>query len=524
MTRMVETTAISQHAVFAFLQNPSTHHGAAVKRIDTHCASVFLAGADVYKVKRAVRFPYLDFTTLAKRKAACLAELDVNAANAANLYLGVVPVTAKNGRLALDGDGDVVEWAVHLRRFDEKATLDHLAEKGSLPAAMIDLLAKAVTRSHALAPVRHEHDAAAQLAGVIAETTAALAAASDMIGPDLARALGMELRRRFEAVEDLIRRRAAAGFVRRCHGDLHLGNIVSIAGAPVLFDAIEFDDAIATCDVLYDLAFVVMDLWERGLHAEANLLLNRYLAFAPAAEFDQQLEGLAALPLFLSLRAAIRAKVLLAQSAIGVSNSAALSAIRTYAETAAAFLADSPPRLIAVGGLSGAGKTALSQALAPAIGRPPGALHLRSDVERKRLFGVDETAPLGADAYRPEVTAELYARLRASARTALRAGQSVIIDATHRSPIERHAAEDLASSLGVPFAGLWLQAPAAVLLSRVSARKGDASDATAAVVTSQLHADTGRIGWPRLDAGQDHTRLLRQAMSLVTIRNGSASA
>lgn len=523
MRRMAETTAISQETVFAFLQNPSTHHGAAVTRIDTHCASVFLAGADVYKVKRAVHYPYLDFSTLARRKAACLAELDVNATNAPDLYLGVVPVTLKDGCLALGGDGDIVEWTVHLRRFDEQATLDRLSEKGNLPAAMIDLLAKAVVLSHHLAPVRNNLDAVSQLAGVIAETAAALAAARDVIAPDLAAALASGLHRRFAAIQGLLRRRVAAGFVRRCHGDLHLGNIASIAGTPVLFDAIEFNDAIATCDVLYDLSYLVMDLWERGLRSEANLLLNRYLVHAPGEEYDLQLEGLAALPLFMSLRAAIRAKVLLAQSALGAANTAILSAIRTYAETAAACLVESQPRLIAVGGLSGTGKTALSQALAPAIGRPPGAVHLRSDVERKRFLGADETAPLGADAYRPEVTAALYDRLRQYAQMALRAGQAVIIDATHRNPAERQATADLAASLGVPFAGLWLQAPAAVLISRVSARKGDASDATAAVVASQLQADTGRIGWPRLDSGQDRTRLLHQAMSLVTTRHGRVS-
>lgn len=495
-----------------------------MKRIDTHCASVFLAGVDVYKVKHAVCYPYLDFSTLAKRKAACLAELDVNATNAPDLYLGVVPITSKGGLLALDGDGDVVEWAVHLRRFDENATLDHLAEKGVLPAAMMDLLAQAVVRSHVLAPRRDGLEAVGQLAGVIAETMAALVAAPGVIKPELASALASDMRRRFEVVEDLLLRRAAAGFVRRCHGDLHLGNIVSIAGKPVLFDAIEFDDAIATCDLLYDLAFLLMDMEERGLRSEANLLLNRYLAVSPVEDCNLQLEGLAALPLFLSLRAAIRAKVLLAQTAISVADSATVSAIRIYAETAAACLAQSEPRLIAVGGLSGTGKTALSQAMAPAIGRPPGAVHLRSDVERKRLFGVDETAPLGPDAYRPAVSARLYAHLRRCAQTALRAGQSVIIDATHRSPAERQAAADLASSLGVPFSGLWLQAPAAVLMARVSARIGDASDATVAVVASQRQADTGRIGWPCLDSGQDRSSLLHQAMILVTARQARASA
>jgi hypothetical protein len=497
--------AESQRQVFAFLKDPQTHGGCTVRRIDTHGAAVFLAGDDVYKVKRAVRYPYLDFSTLEKRRAACCAEIAVNHENAPDLYLGVLPIVRRNGALALGGEGDVVEWAVHLRRFDENATLDRLAETGPLGDTTMDALADAILRAHRHAPSGDHPGAVGQLASVIEETAAALAAAPGIIRPELARTLGFDLRRAFETVEDLLRRRVAQGAVRRCHGDLHLGNIVKIAEKPVLFDAIEFDDAIATCDVLYDLAFLLMDLWERGLRADANRLLNRYLAGTAPDELFAQLAGLEALPLFMALRAAIRAKVLIAQGAAG-------ERVRAYAETAARFLAPSQSRLMAVGGLSGSGKTKLAAAVAAALGRAPGAVHLRSDLERKHLFGREEQERLGACAYRSDVSQRVQARLLHLAQTALRAGQSVILDATHRSSAERQAVEDLALNLGVPFHGLWLDAPGAVLMARVAAREGDASDATAAVVAAQLETDPGRIGWTRLDATQEWGRLRREAM------------
>jgi len=268
--------AQDQTAVFALLQDPATYgRRDKVLRIDTHGAVVFLAGPDVYKVKRAVRFSFMDFSTLEKRYAACLAELVVNHDNAPGLYLGVVPITRDGGQLRLGGPGPVAEWAVHLRRFDENATLDRLA-------------------------AHHLH-------ALLQDTVDDLVAGDDVFPRSQSVAYGAALTAAFAQMEGLLSRRGAKGQVRRCHGDLHLGNLMLIDGVPVLYDALEFDDAIATCDVLYDLAFLLMDLCKFGRVADANLLLDDYLAFS--ADEDLQIEGVAALPLFLSLRAAIRAKV-----------------------------------------------------------------------------------------------------------------------------------------------------------------------------------------------------------------------
>jgi hypothetical protein len=299
--------------------------------------------------------------------------------------------------------------------------------------------------------------------------------------------------------------------VRLCHGDVHLRNIVLKDGAPLLFDAIEFDDALATIDILYDLAFVLMDLWQRNLHAHANLLFNRYLW--QSIEIEQELEGLAALPLFLALRAAIRARVTAALGELEPQGREARSreAHGFFAATED-FLTPRATRLVAIGGFSGSGKSTLAQALAPSIGRPPGAVHLRSDIERKKLCGVGEHERLPGEAYRPETSDKVYERLRRLAEVALRAGQSVVMDAVHARAEERDALLDVAARAGAAFTGLWLDAPVEALVARVEARKNDASDATAAVVRQQASWDVGHLDWARLDASRPITELTQEAL------------
>jgi aminoglycoside phosphotransferase family enzyme/predicted kinase len=500
--------------VFAFLQDPRTHGlSAPVTRIDTHGAAVFLAGPDVYKVKRAVRFPFMDFSTLEKRHAACQAEIVVNHDNAPDLYLGVVPITRDGDILCLEGSGQVIEWAVHLRRFDENATLDRLAAKGSLGPELIDKLAHAVVAAHRRAPLRDGEAATHTLRRLLEETINELGEARDIFSIQPTDAIGVALIAAFNKAEPLLRCRGTRVQVRRCHGDLHLGNLVLIDGAPVLFDAIEFDEAIATSDILYDLAFLIMDLCERGLRADANRLMNRY--FSLCDDESLQIAGLALLPLFLSLRAAIRAKVIAALLRLDPRNANLRVEAHSYFEAAVQFLAPVPPLLLAIGGLSGTGKTTLAASLAPALGPAPGALHLRSDSERKRLFTVGETTRLPADAYRPEVSAAVYGKLYHLAEETLSAGHAVIVDATHQRPEERATIAAVATHAGVRFVGVWLEASVEVLTRRVTGRRGDASDATPAVVASQAKEAIGTLTWRRLDASQSLEMLKSAAFGLL---------
>ncbi len=499
-----------QSEVFAFLADPSTHALAGnVTRIDTHSAVVFLAGRDVYKVKRAVSFPFMDFSTLEKRRAACENEIAINKINAPELYLGTLPIRRGAHGLRLGGsDGSVVEWVVHLRRFDETKTLDRLAERGELGLSIAAQLAEIIFTAHERAPSRGG-GATEDFRRRLEDTIAGLAEAEDVFAPAAVAALGTRLRAAYEAHEPLLKAREAQGKVRRCHGDVHLRNIVLEDGRPILFDAIEFDDAIATIDILYDLAFVLMDLWRRGFHAHSNLLFNRYLWRSS----EDEIEGLAALPLFLALRAAIRARVTAALRRLDpVERETRAGGARQFFAAAGDFLAPHAPWLVGVGGLSGSGKSTLAQALAAEIGRAPGAVHLRSDIERKKLCSVGETERLPAEAYQPQMSAEVYRKLRDLAGTVLRAGQSVIVDAVHAKPEERDALAAVAAHAGVPFAGLWLDAPVETLVARVAARTNDASDATPEVVREQTTFALGRLDWTRLDAGRPLAALRQDAL------------
>jgi uncharacterized protein len=514
---MASHVVADQSAIFSFLGDPATHAlRGPVKRIDTHGAVVFLAGPDVYKVKRAVRFAYMDFSTLEKREAACKGEIAANHHNAPGLYLGLVPITRHGGKLWLGGTGEVVEWVVHLRRFDEDATFDRLADRGPLGFAMIDQLAHAVVAAHRHAPIRDGHAATKSLRAVLTETVDELAVAADIFPPAAVDTLRSRLTEAFERSEALLLRRGLAGKVRRCHGDLHLRNIVLIDGEPVLFDAIEFDEAIATSDILYDLAFLIMDLCERKLSADANRLLNQYLWSCD--DELQEIEGLALFPLFLSLRAAIRAKVIAAQLQFDVDRTRLRPEAQAYLEAAQRFLDPVPARLVAIAGLSGTGKSTLAAAVAPSLGLAPGALHARSDIERKRLAGVDATQQLPAEDYRRGVSARVYNRLRLLAEVGLQASRCVILDATYRDARERAEVKRLAARLDVGFVGLWLEAPTEILTERVATRQGDASDATAAVVAAQAEQDVGRITWHRLDAGVPAQRLKAAALEAIVER------
>ena len=499
-----------QQAVIEFLERPAAHGGAPVKRIDTHAAAVFLAADRALKIKRAVRFPFLDYSTLAKRRAACAAEIDVNRPYAPAIYRGIVAITREqDGALAIGGQGEPVEWAVEMRRFDETQTLDHLAAQGRIDGALADALAGAVARAHAAAPAVKDAGFADELDEVIAQNDAELRVSPDLFPAAGVDALTQAARGAVARVRPLLVGRERAGLVRRCHGDLHLGNIVLLDGAPVLFDAIEFDPKIATGDVLYDLAFLLMDLIGRGLRAAASTVLNCYLTETRHAE---NLDALAALPLFMSLRAAIRAKVAAERRSQGADTG---QSARNYFALAARLLAPPQPRLIAIGGLSGTGKSLLARALAADLPPEPGAVVLRSDSERKALFSVAETDRLPETAYAPDVTAKVYAALVDKARRVVAAGHSAIVDAVFAQADERAAVAHAAG--GAAFHGLFLTTDLNVRLARVGRREGDASDADAAVARRQEQYDLGALDWTSVDASGTPDETLRRTKAALAI-------
>jgi aminoglycoside phosphotransferase family enzyme/predicted kinase len=501
-----------------------------VRRIDTQSAVVFLVGDRAVKLKRAVRFPFLDFGTLRQRRAMCAAEIEVNRRSAPTLYLGIAPVLAgDDGKLQLgpirEPDatiGDEVralEWAVVMRRFDEATLFVRLAERKALTPPLLVALAAALARFHDSAPVSHayagaqdyERSVTADLVEMRARDAVLDTAATDTIAARLPAAL--------KPLLPLVQRRQEAGAVRRVHGDLHLRNICLVDGAPTLFDAIEFNDRICTIDVLYDLAFLLMDLDRRGMAAQANFVLNHYLWRSDGPADAPHLEALALMPSWLARRACIRAFV--EGAAAELADDAAArdhraSEARLYQQAALRFVQPPPPALVAVGGLSGSGKTTLALALAPSFGAAPGAVIVRSDIERKRLAGLPWDARLPPKGYTRTASAQTYAELLRRARIVLAAGHSVILDAVSARPDERAAIEALARELSVPFLGIWLDTPLDVARDRVGNRTGDASDAGAAVVEQQRGYDLGSITWSRLDTGHSVGRVVAEAKALLS--------
>ena len=505
-----------QSRVIEFLASPETYGVRHVQRLETHGNFVFLAGQNAYKIKRAVCFNYMDFSTLEKRRFACHREVEINQRWAPDLYLGCVPITRRpDGSLSLRGAGEIVEWAVRMRRFDQNDLLSVRAEHGQLDRDLSVRLAQAVYASHSMAARANPQSDIAPFRDLVASISRGLADAN-AFDPDTTSCLKIVLQQQLDRAAAIIDERAAHGFVRRCHGDLHLANIVLLQGLPTLYDALEFDEALATIDTLYDLAFLLMDLDAQAQRPAANVVLNRYL-YCSGQYLD--VHGLAALPLFLALRAAIRALVTSDRAAqeAGESRERDLARARRYLAAALGHATPAMPRLVVVAGLSGTGKTTLAAALAPLLGASPGAVHLRSDLERKALAGVGELERLPASAYTPEARWRIYNSLHEKAAAALRARHAVVLDAVYDSESERREIENLADSLNIPVHGLWLHADATTLIARVVARRGDASDATPDVVRHQLAAAIGCLSarWHCLDAGSNATDTLRAARSAI---------
>lgn len=462
----------------------------ADRQVDTACAHVFLGAEAAWKIKRHADLGYADFSTMERRKWALDRELEFNRAAAPDIYRAVRRITREaGGGLAIDGAGETVEHVLEMRRFDERQVLS--AQPQAVTGELAEQLGRTIAAVHAVAPLRLAGGLTA-LSFTVGSNAKLLRETCEGLDQDRVEAMIALAELELERQAPLLAHRSAIGFSRRCHGDLHLGNILIENGAPVLFDCIEFNDLLSDLDVLYDLAFLLMDLDFRGRRDAGVRALSAYMDEA-ARTFPAELwAGLATLPLMLSVRAGVRAHV--------TAHSADPATARAYVEAAIAHLSPPPPMLAAVGGLSGSGKSHFARAAAPLMGASPGAVILRTDEVRKRLLGIAPTAPLDRAAYTPEFQARAYDEMLANARQALKAGRAVVLDATFLDPALRARAHALAAECGVAFRGAWMQAPLEVLEARVAARTGDASDATVAVVREQAARVIEHPGWPEVDA------------------------
>jgi len=489
-----------QPAVLDLLSDPSLHGGATPKRIETHANFVVVGPDHAYKIKRAIKYPFLDYSTLPLREKNCGEEVRLNRRTAPGLYLGVRKVIeGPEGSLScVDPEvaGDAVEWVVQMRAFDEATLFDRLAEAGKLSDDLLRDLAVSIAEFHRSAdPAAADWGTAFR--AVVDENLQELADAA-LWEPSRVAAMQAACGTLFDRFGPLLDGRAHDGKICDCHGDLHLRNICLIEGRPTLFDCIEFNPAFARIDVLYDLAFLIMDLEHRNMRAQAARVWNRYL------EATADYEGAGLMALYKATRAQIRAKIEAATAQLSCDAAQAAehrAEADRYFRLAETALRSPAPVLFAVGGASGSGKSTLARALAPQVAG--GAVVLRTDAIRKELWGVALRDRLPQEAYATAVSQRVYALMEARAKSMLRQGVTVIADATFTHPDSRRRVEALAAGCGVPFHGIWLDAPGDVLKDRVAARAGDASDATPAVVARQLQDDWGVISWSRFDSRVD---------------------
>jgi len=497
-------TDVPSNDLIRALQNPELydHPVQRFQVLETHISWVILTGDYAYKIKKPMDFGFLNFSTLDRRKHFCEEELRLNKRLADSLYLEVLPITGSAGAPLLGGSGEAFEYAIRMRQFDQHELFDKQQERGELDAGQLASLARQVAEFHeTLPPVPDDKPL-----GTPAAVFAGMQENFDQIRPMIDdEALLNQIdhleawtRATFERLQPLIEQRRAEGFVRECHGDLHLANITVYEGEVTVFDCIEFSEPFRWIDVINDLAFLLMDLESRGENRLASVVLNHYL------EYRGDFQALPLLNLYKAYRAMVRGKIALftmANPSLSDSEKADLmQRFREYARLAEAYSSIPNPYLLATTGLSASGKSAISKDMAAELG----LVRLRSDVERKRLYGLgpldDSKSGIGQNLYTEEANQRTYQRLAELARELLLAGMPVIVDAACLKQQERELLTEVAESLGLPFALIHCEAPEQTRRQWIRERAGDASEASEELLEAQA-------GWfePLTDQEKTHT-------------------
>jgi aminoglycoside phosphotransferase family enzyme/predicted kinase len=493
---------VSEDVERAFRDGQVTGVEGNATRLETHLSRIFLTGDRAYKFKKPVRLPFVDFSTLEQRRQACEAELSVNRRLGSPIYLKVHPlVLSPTERFSVGGEGRIIDWLVEMQRFDEQ--LDEALARDAVTSAHWDKIVSDIVRIHRAAAPDHLTGHAVDYRGVIEGLARTEADGASRLGLSPA---GSELIERQESalarLSPLIEARRRDGCVIRGHGDLHLANICMFRGEPALFDALEFDDRLATTDRLYDLAFLLTDLRRMGRRSEACSVMNRYWDM-----MEEHEEGLSLLALFMSIRASVRLAVEIERGR--------LEAASRYRSLAFQILKPHSPRIIAIGGLSGTGKSALARRLAPELGGAAGARILRTDVLRGiQDKDADVSTSSQGDRYALKTRERVYACLAHHLKAAVSTRSSVIADATFLPDGGRLQIEETA---GPDLKGLWLEAPLDVRLKRIEIRTMDASEADTSVARRQ--EEPARLSglWRKIDAGGDLGQTLTLARSALDL-------
>lgn len=499
-----------QDEVVAFLSTPSSypHPVERVSHLETHISHIFLTGPFAYKLKKPVKFDFLDFSRPEDRLRYCEDERRMSSRFAPDLYVGVLAIRRAPHGLAFGELGELVDAVVKMRQFDNETLFDRLAEQGTLTEGLLLEITDRIASFHLSATPQPSYWSASAVAEAIARNLAGL----DEFVPALFRrdevnSLRKEFQNALRAHSELLERRRVT-HVRELHGDLHLRNMCVLDGRAQLFDGIEFNPTLSNCDTWADLSFFIMDLVFRGLGEAASLVWNRYLLQT------DDFEGLELLPLYLAYRASIRARISALEMGSSAPNVHGAEAQR-YLQLALAFLRPPTPALVCVGGLSGSGKSTLSALLSKKIR----AVHVRSDAIRKHLVGCALTERAPETAYGEETTRATYRGAFDRARHALRGGQSVIVDATFSSEADRQAAERLADEERVPFFGFWCEVSAETARERIRARRNDISDADEVVLAGQIARGAGDVRWKRIDSSRDVGAAVEEMLDRSSLRN-----
>ncbi|MEP3244533.1 MAG: AAA family ATPase [Sneathiella sp.] len=492
-----------------------------IQQVETHGATVLLGQNIALKLKKPVLFDHMDYSTPAQRKIFCERELTLNKKGAPDLYDKIVPIGQRqDGTFALNGEPPFIDYLVCMRRFPEGSQMDQVAGTGTFSDELQDALADTIAQYHLAADRVTDIHAVPAFSDVIDQNFLQLDSFHPALLPlEETQNFRQELHASVKHHDALLVDRIKDNWVRWGHGDLHLQNICVLDGKPMLFDAIEYQDAFVISDILYDVSFLLMDLWERGLRQAANRIFNRYLLSIGWMTTPAELSALKLLPFYLAMRAGIRTHVAgnrYLQSETDLQKTGYAQQTKSLFEAAQDYLHPKPPRLIAIGGYSGSGKSTLAANIAPHIGAPPGAVRLRSDVVRRRLIGWDDFSPMPPSAYTPDMSEKTYRLIEESALCLLGAGHSVIMDAVLDRPEDKVSIENCAQKAGVPFSGLWLDVRKDIMTKRIESRTNDASDATTAILEQQLTKNQNKNNdWAVVNGNGSKEEITQRALKIL---------
>jgi len=509
-----------QIKLVAFLKEPKNypHSVQHITHIETHISHLFLTGDFAYKLKKAIKFDFLDFSTREKRKKFCNEEIRLNSRFAPEIYVQVVPILEAGEKLFFESEaseGIEIDYLVKMLQFDQSTLFDRLAAEGHLNDSLLIQITDEISNFHLKADNQPSFWGVESVERILESSLAECAPyCENQTEQTKLNLLRQSLLAKFVSLQKVILNRQTT-HVRALHGDLHLRNMCIFKGKVQLFDGIEFNPELSNCDVWADIAFFIMDLMFRNLRESAALVWNRYL------EATDDFEGFKLLDLYVSYRALVRAKVAFLTSGAAVdetSKNKARDEGGAYLDLAIDSLKKGKTCIVAIGGISGSGKTTIASELAK---RVPG-VHLRSDAVRKHIAGISLLEQGSEEVYSDVMSEKTYNGLTERARHVLRAGYIVFVDAVFSSLKQREEIEELARSLSVPFVGIWCELPSELAMERVRLRKGDISDANEDVVAMQESilkesSPLGKPRWHHLNTSQQKQVSIDTAMKTISI-------